>query len=155
MGNLGPEVARLIVRLTSRYQSASSSTSTLASTTTPPSTTTSAAQSSGKSDSGLSPGAAAGIGVGCTIALLLLAFGFWLMYRRGLNKGRRAQDAKESPSEARLKGLDAMTPSNARRAELEHETPMRHEAWVPWNLEMDGRSPPSEMEDGHGRVELP
>lgn len=81
--------------------------------------------------------------------MLLLALGFWLMYRRGLKKGRRPQDAKETPP-----GLDTLDASDARRAELEHKTPTRHEAWVPWNLELESRQVPGELGGGYDRVEL-
>lgn len=77
------------------------------------------------------------------------------MYRRGLTKGRKAQEVEETPSETPLQELDTkFDPSDIRYTELGHETKERHEAWVPWNLELDGRSPPSEMEDGQRRVEL-
>lgn len=132
--------------------------SSLSTPTTQPTSTAepSAAQSSAAATgSGLSAGAAAGIGIACTIAVLLLGAGFWLMYRRGLERGRRAQpDEKDATPAGELDTTDAAYP---RHPGDDHNTPVpvRHEAWAPWNLELEGRSLPSEMEHVDTRVELP
>lgn len=83
--------------------------------------------------------------------MVLLAVGFWLVYRRGLNQGRKTHDEKKDLSEPEVD--NETNPSDGQTTALNQKTPA--EAWVPWNLELEGRSIPNEMEGGNGRVELP
>ncbi|KAI0481584.1 hypothetical protein F4859DRAFT_425553 [Xylaria cf. heliscus] len=80
----------LALMYTTPPSSSSSPTTSLPTSSIDPSTT-------GKTSSGLSPGAAAGIGVGATAAVILLALLAWFLYRRK-RKSRLSNDTSEFPT---------------------------------------------------------
>ncbi|KAG6355458.1 hypothetical protein INS49_003420 [Diaporthe citri] len=115
------------------------------------SSTTSAASSSG----GLSTGAAAGIGAGAGVAGLLLACGGWLLYRRGVARGRRsgarlhakpAEDERITAAQPPPHGYHH-TNYQTHELELAPSRPTELETTPPRPIELDPAPPrPRELE---------
>ncbi|KAH8779832.1 hypothetical protein F5883DRAFT_192632 [Diaporthe sp. PMI_573] len=122
-----------ITSATSTSQDASSSTT---------SSSTTAAHSSG----GLSTGAAAGIGAGAGVAGLLLVLGGWLLYRRGVARGRQSGARSE---QAKLAQYERIVPPQQPHNNYNNRAYQTHELEPapPRPIELEPTAPrPRELE---------